>query len=530
MNWSRNLWSAGCFCLAAAALVILSGCALLPPNSFLDQTRVGMFPSEYREGGIRRVLTPREGPVGLANATEPTPDDLVPFFDEYRIGVQDGLSINIEDFLRSGFPFTTQIEVSPTGYVRLPELGSIRVVGMTEKELEDELRTRLQEAGILPQPVVQVFIINKRSRYFSVIGGATRPGAYPLAQPDTRLLDVLGQVGDITPLSKRIYVVRRTSLTAELETETPLEPPSESREIIVPPDGDEFFESTTLMTQQGDNSNPPKAEVEDNPSDAAAFEEILAPRGQATQPAAGEAAPQPQQRRFAPLIFDPVTGTLQEAPRERSATEEPMELESLGTPETSTPPWSEGEEFDWDAVPEYELSQRVIEINVAALKAGDPRQNIVVRDRDMINIPIDTGVFYVMGAVNRPGVFSFNGREITVKQAVAVFGGFSQLAWPSRCEIVRREPGTDQQLTIPVNLDLIFAGYEDDILLRDDDILNVGTDIIAPFLYVIRNSFRFTYGFGFVYDRNFADKDAYGSKINPETLEIQRRQNQGLPF
>jgi hypothetical protein len=53
---------------------------------------------------------------------------------------------------------------------------------------------------------------------------------------------------------------------------------------------------------------------------------------------------------------------------------------------------------------------------------------------------------------------------------------------------------------------------------------------VAPFLFVIRNSFRFTYGFGFVYDRNFADKDSYSSKINPEVLEQQRRAQRGLPF
>ena len=230
------------------------------------------------------------------------------------------------------------------------------------------------------------------------------------------------------------------------------------------------------------------------------------------------------------MIFDPVTGTLQEAPSEGIAKpERGLAAEPIGQPAYHRT-LREDTAFDWDDVPEYELSQRVIEIDVGGLKAGDPRQNIVVRDRDMINIPIDAGVFYVMGEVNRPGVYAFSGREITVKQAIAIVGGFGRLAWPTRCEIVRREPGTDKQLTIPVNLDHVFAGLEDDILLRDDDILNVGTDIIAPFLFVIRNSFRFTYGFGFVYDRNFADKDAYGGQINPKTLEIQRRQNQGLPF
>ena len=167
----------------------LVGCAMLPPRSFLDPTALGMFPLEYREGGIRRVLTPREGPIGLANATEPTPDDLVPVYEEYRVGELDQVMIMIEDFLRTGAPYQVALEVNPTGYIRIPQLGLLKVLGMTERELEQDLRTRLQEAGILPDPIVQVFINVKRHKYFSVIGSVSRPGPYALAQPDTRLLD-----------------------------------------------------------------------------------------------------------------------------------------------------------------------------------------------------------------------------------------------------------------------------------------------------------------------------------------------------
>jgi hypothetical protein len=46
-------------------------------------------------------------------------------------------------------------------------------------------------------------------------------------------------------------------------------------------------------------------------------------------------------------------------------------------------------------------------------------------------------------------------------------------------------------------------------------LIDVGTHAIAPFLLTIRNSFRLTYGFGFVYDRNFADLDAYFPQQNP---------------
>jgi len=54
--------------------------------------------------------------------------------------------------------------------------------------------------------------------------------------------------------------------------------------------------------------------------------------------------------------------------------------------------------------------------------------------------------------------------------------------------------------------------------------------VVAPFLYVVRNSFRFTYGFGFVYDRNFADQDAYSARANPAEVRRAQRTARGLPF
>ena len=238
---------------------------------------------------------------------------------------------------------------------------------------------------------------------------------------------------------------------------------------------------------------------------------------------ATQEADQPAEPPFPLIIFDPETGEVLEVEPE---TRQPEARIAEETPDEETL----DEPFDWEDIEEYEFEQRVIAIDVTELKNGNPRFNIVVRNRDVINVPIDTGVFYIMGEVLRPGVYAFGGRDITIKQALAISGGFSAMAWPQRCEVIRREPGTDKQLTMTVDLDAIFAGLEDDFYLRDDDIVNVGTHIAAPFLFVIRNSFRFTYGFGFVYDRNFADQYSYGGRMNPESLERQRKQQLGLPF
>ena len=66
-------------------------------------------------------------------------------------------------------------------------------------------------------------------------------------------------------------------------------------------------------------------------------------------------------------------------------------------------------------------------------------------------------------------------------------------------------------------------GTQPDVVLKPNDTLNVGTNAIAPFMATIRNAFRLTYGFGFVYDRNFADIDSYGAKANPSDVRRAQR-------
>ncbi|MGD8451241.1 MAG: polysaccharide biosynthesis/export family protein [Phycisphaerae bacterium] len=512
-------WPALTACLL---LPLLGGCAIL--NGFLDPTKVGQFPSKYHEQGIRRILTERDAPPGLPNATDPTEEDLVPIYDDYRIAPGDVLLVVIQDLRAPGVPEQVQAEVTPSGNLRVPLLGTVRVTGLTEQQLEEELTARLADAELLPKPEVQVFAVGKRQNVFTVRGAVGQAGVYPITDPDMRLLDVIGMVRDIGSNVPRLYVIRRNPRFAEPAAYMAPERESLPDGLVIPPPTEDEDSPAEFSTSVGLGDREPPPE-EEQAADRAALEEIIAP-GQATQPA-GEPTETGVEPPMRPLVFDPQTG----------------ELVDVGPPDR--PPVAEGEKppagetwnvedleqpFEWEDVPELELEQRVIEINVSALLAGDPRYNIVVREKDVINVPVDTGLFYMMGEVARPGVYAFSGRDITIKQAIAMTGGLGPFAFPMRCEIIRHERGTDKQLTIPVNLDAIFAGLAEDVYLRDDDIVNVGTHFVSPFLFVIRNSFRFTYGFGFVYDRNFADKDAYYGRQNPETLAQQRAAQRGLPF
>jgi protein involved in polysaccharide export with SLBB domain len=526
MGYRRTLCTAFLETLSAVALpLLLTGCAALPPNSFIDPTKVGRFgwDGEAKEDKIRRILSPRETPPGVASATEPLAEDLVVSFSDYRAGPGDLVNLTILDLLDAGQPYAVNVEVSSLGEVRVPELGSVKVSGLTEQEMEQELKARLKESGLLPRAVVSAYVQQKRGRTFNIVGAVRVPGLYPIGYPDTRLLEALGMAGDSDANARKAYVIRREGGYAGPEAVPPATPPADQGWVIPPPAeetpaalGDGFAAAVRYTPPEQEAGGPPTKEE---------LADVLKPGPAQTHPATRQAEV-PKEGAFPPFVFDPQTGQVRAA--------EPNAPAEAGRPGSQPSAAKETEKFeqpfDWEKAEEVVLEQRVIAIDVTELKNGNPRYNIVVRDRDVINVPVDTGIFYMMGEVNRPGVYGFGGREITVKQALAISGGFAPMAWPQRCELIRREPGTDKQTTRLVNLDAIFAGLDEDFYLRDDDVLNVGTHIVAPFLYVIRNSFRFTYGFGFVYDRNFADKDSYGARANPEAVRQAARAARGLSF
>ncbi|MEE8374183.1 MAG: SLBB domain-containing protein, partial [Dehalococcoidia bacterium] len=164
------------------------------------------------------------------------------------------------------------------------------------------------------------------------------------------------------------------------------------------------------------------------------------------------------------------------------------------------------------------------------LLEGDPRYNIAMRPYDMINVPLENvGNYSMMGNIARPGAYTLAGQRLTVKEAIAAAGGFGPLAWPSRAELVRRISGDEEQI-IQLDLDAIFSGEAPDFYLKPNDIVNVGTTPAATFFAVLRNAFRFTYGMGFVYDRNFADSDSFGAREQVKNRRNQEAQLRGIPF
>lgn len=164
-------------------------------------------------------------------------------------------------------------------------------------------------------------------------------------------------------------------------------------------------------------------------------------------------------------------------------------------------PRSGGFEFQ---PPQEPSDTEIIRVPLKELLQGQLKYNLVIRPEDTIILPAPiTGEYFVGGHVNAPGAFLIlPGRKLTMKQAIITARMPDEVSVPGRTQLVRRI--NDQDVFVRVDLTKVFVGTEPDIYLQPNDIIMVGTNAIAPFLAAFRNAFRVTYGFGFIYDRNFA--------------------------
>lgn len=159
--------------------------------------------------------------------------------------------------------------------------------------------------------------------------------------------------------------------------------------------------------------------------------------------------------------------------------------------------------FEFEA-PQEPTDREVIRVPLRELLSGAQRYNIIIRPNDTILVPAERGgVYYVGGNANAVGVYSLiPGNAITLKRAIVSARGMNAVAIPQRTQLIRKYG--DQDVYVRVNLAKIFIGQEPDLYVKPDDMIMIGTNFPAPFLAALRNGFRVTYGFGFLYDRNFA--------------------------
>ena len=116
---------------------------------------------------------------------------LPPTNGEYRLGPGDQLRI----ITAGDDALTGEFRVADNGRIALPLLGPVDAATRTARGLQDDIATRLRDAGLFRDPSVSVEVIGTRPVY--VLGEVNRPGQYPF-QSGMTVVSAVAAAGGFT--------------------------------------------------------------------------------------------------------------------------------------------------------------------------------------------------------------------------------------------------------------------------------------------------------------------------------------------
>ncbi len=120
----------------------------------------------------------------------------------YNLGVVPAMDRNNASISATSLPPANGFLVDPTGNVYLPEIGAVKVAGLSTFSARDSIILRLKK--YLHEPIVHVRLLNFK---FTVLGEVGRPGSYSIPNERINILEALGAAGDISVYGNRINVL-----------------------------------------------------------------------------------------------------------------------------------------------------------------------------------------------------------------------------------------------------------------------------------------------------------------------------------
>lgn len=505
---------------AVVIAAILTGCS----KDHLDPTQIGRFRPAPAVNIILDTLgVSEEAASAYEGVEDPTPADVIAREQDYAFSSGDVVRISIFELLQENQNYVDDFIVTESGNISIPEIGQLQAGGLTETQLEEEIRTSLSP-GILKNPSVTVSLRSSLSRTFTIIGdGIANPNRYPIPRYDFRLTDALAVAGSARQFNvSYIYVSRKITGTEQTEdefgagNEIGLKPVDigdnagkSSDANAIDKDLLEVIEPAFTKAGQSGSVIASAEMVNENELETLASPEGVAPKQEPALKVSSEIPQSAQPEGGVEWVFKDGKWTpvkvdrgAVEPQRVESSPQLPQQQSAKAEPSEKPQSNSGG----WNDIISGGTQTRVIRIPKDKLFGGDPRYNIVIKPQDTIAAQLDiVGEFYVLGNVNNQGIINLTGRPMTLKMAIAAAGGLGPLAWPKKCEVVRRT-GEKKEEIVMVDLEKIANGMQPDFFIKPNDVINVGTSGISRYMAVLRNAFRATYGFGFLYDRNFANR------------------------
>jgi len=121
---------------------------------------------------------------------------------DYVVGSQDVLNITSQDDPALSGKFTVEADLTFT----FPLLGRVRAGGLTLREVESQLQTKLVDQGFFKDPQIMVSIEQYKSQKVFIVGEVRSPGAYALSG-DMRLVEALALAGSTLPTAAGEVVI-----------------------------------------------------------------------------------------------------------------------------------------------------------------------------------------------------------------------------------------------------------------------------------------------------------------------------------
>jgi len=130
------------------------------------------------------------------------------------------------------------------------------------------------------------------------------------------------------------------------------------------------------------------------------------------------------------------------------------------------------------------------------LARGELALNMPLIHGDVINIPV-SGKIFVGGEVKSPGGFPLKGKRLTLSQAIALAGGLGPKAAGSGTRIFRYTGNGPGKEIRSANIYAIEKGQEEDLQLKENDIVIVPMSGTKAFLIEFRETVKGLMGFGY---------------------------------
>jgi protein involved in polysaccharide export with SLBB domain len=334
--------------------------------------------------------------------------------DDYRIGVDDVLHVIVWD----NKELEQTIVVRPDGNISYPLAGEVRAQGLTVPELTETLKQRLSAA--VKNPNVSVMVKEIRSFRVHFVGRVARPGVYPI-KPGTPLLQAFTLAGG---------AVEGADLPASYIIRGEQRMPIDLRKLIQ--EGDL---SKNVKLQSDDTVVIPEIAIGSNP------QELLDRRiyllGKVAKPGV-YTIKQDVPVLHALFLAGGVAegGDMASAFVIRGKEKIPVDL--------------------------WRLTQK-----------GDLSQNVMITHEDTIVVPAGgelQNAVYVMGEVNKPGVYS-QPEALSLLKLVTLAGGFTKYAAPTRATLIRRDGEKKTLMKVDLKDIMNDPRANEDLGMRPGDVL-----------------------------------------------------------